>query len=133
MKVCLLCSLFSSYVFCLVPKSCLLRLFSDPVYCSPSDSSVHRIYQVRILECVAISFSRESSQLRNQTCFSCIGKWILYHWATGEAQPLIYLYPYLVSCNVYPFVYIYFCILLIANLFYGFESAYLFMCINLDF
>ena len=122
-----------SMCFCLVPKSCLLRPFCDPVDCSPPGSSVHRISQVRILECVAISFSRGSSQPKNQTCFSCIDKWILYHWATGEAQPLIYFYTYLVSCNVYPFVYIYFYILLIKSLLYGFESEYLFMCINLDF
>ena len=31
----------------------------------------------------------ESSQVRDQThisCVSCIGRWILYHWATREAQ-----------------------------------------------
>ena len=39
---------------------------------SPSGSSVHGILQARILECVAISFSRESSRLRHQTCISCI-------------------------------------------------------------
>ena len=33
----------------------------DPVDCSPSDSSVHGILQARILEWVAISFSRGSS------------------------------------------------------------------------
>ena len=34
-------------------------------------------------ECwVAISSSRGSSQFRNQTCISCTGMWILYHWAT---------------------------------------------------
>ena len=34
---------------------------------------------------VTISSFRESSQLRNWTqvsCISCIGTWILYHWAT---------------------------------------------------
>ena len=35
---------------------------------------------------VAISFSRRSSQLRDGTCVSCIGRWILYHWATREAH-----------------------------------------------
>ena len=34
----------------------------DPVDCSPPGSSVHGILQARILEWVAISFSRESSQ-----------------------------------------------------------------------
>ena len=39
----------------LVAKSC------DPMDCSPPGSSVHEILQVRILEWVAISFSRGSS------------------------------------------------------------------------
>ena len=53
--------------------------------CSPPGSSVHGISQARILEWVAISFSRGSSRIRDQTDVSCIDKWILYHWATGEA------------------------------------------------
>jgi len=47
--------------------------------CSPHDSSVHEILQVRILEWVAISYSRGSFQGRDQTCVSCIGRRILYH------------------------------------------------------
>ena len=35
--------------------------------CSPSGSSVHGIFRARILECVAISFSRESSQSKDWT------------------------------------------------------------------
>ena len=35
-------------------------------------ASVHVILQARILEWVAIAFSRESSQLRDQTQVSCI-------------------------------------------------------------
>ena len=42
-------------------------------------SSVHGIPQVRILEWVAISFSRGSFQPRDQACVTCIGRWILYH------------------------------------------------------
>ena len=38
-----------------------------------------------MLEWVAISFSRGSSPTKNQTCASCIGRWVLYHWATREA------------------------------------------------
>ena len=34
---------------------------------------------------VAISFCRGSSWPRDPTCVSCIGKQILYHWATREA------------------------------------------------
>ena len=44
---------------CLVTKSCP-TLFS-PMDCSPPSSSAHRILQARILEWVAISFSRGSS------------------------------------------------------------------------
>ena len=35
--------------------------------CSPPGSSVHGISQARLLEWVAISFSRESSQAKDQT------------------------------------------------------------------
>ena len=50
----------------LVAKSCLtLKTPWKP--CSPSGSSVHEILQARILEWVAISFSRGSSPPRNQT------------------------------------------------------------------
>ena len=45
---------------------------------SPPVSSVQRISQARILEWVAISYSRGSSQPRDWTCVSCIGRWILY-------------------------------------------------------
>ena len=48
-------------------------------------SSVHGILQERILEWVAFSFSRGSSQLRDRTCVSCIGRQILHHWATWGA------------------------------------------------
>ena len=54
--------------------------------CSLPGSSVHGILQARILEWVAISFSRGSSWARDQTHVSCIDKWILYHWATREAH-----------------------------------------------
>ena len=55
--------------------------------CSSLGSSVPGILQARILEWVAIPFSRESSGPRDQTHVShvsCIGRWILYHWAIGE-------------------------------------------------
>ena len=72
---------------CVCTRVCVrARVWSCPtlcnsVDCSPLVSSVHGIFQVRIVECVAISFSRGSSQSRNQTCISCvscIGRWILY-------------------------------------------------------
>ena len=60
---------------------------------SPPGSFVHRISQVRILERIAISFSRGSSRPRDRTRVSCIGRWILYRWATREAQTKIYEVP----------------------------------------
>ena len=50
--------------------------------CSPPGSSVHGNLQARILEWVAISFSKGSSQPRDQTHISdvfCIGRQFLYH------------------------------------------------------
>ena len=63
-----------------------------PTLCNPMDyslpgSSVHGISQARILEWTAISFSGGSSQPRDQTCISCIGRWILHHCATWEVLP----------------------------------------------
>ena len=54
---------------CLVSKSYLT--LCDPTDCSPPDCSVHGIFQVRMLEWVAISFSGGSSQPRDLTCVSC--------------------------------------------------------------
>ena len=56
---------------------------------SLTGSSVHGILQARILEWVAISFSRGSSWPRDQTWVSCIGRQILYRQATREASPLL--------------------------------------------
>ena len=44
----------------------------DPMGCSPPSSSVHGILQARILEWVAIPFSRGSPQPRDRTQVSCI-------------------------------------------------------------
>ena len=67
---------------CLVTKLCLTLL--QPMDCSMPGSSVHGISQARILEGVTISFFRRSSWPRDRTHISCIGRWILYHWATRE-------------------------------------------------
>ena len=48
---------------CSVTRSCLT--LCNPVDCSLPGSSVHAISQARILECIAISFSRGSSQPRD--------------------------------------------------------------------
>ena len=55
---------------CVCGQLCLT--LCDPMDCSPQGSSVHGISQARILEWVAISFSRGSSWPMDQTCVSCI-------------------------------------------------------------
>ena len=65
----------------------------DPMDCSLPGSSVHGILQARILEWVAIPFSRVSSWPRDRTWVSCIGRRILYCWATREV--LQYSYDFL--------------------------------------
>ena len=73
-------------VACVCAQSCLV--LCNPMDCSPSSSSVYGILQARILERVAIPFSRGSFQTRDQTCVSyvsCIGRWILYHCTTSTA------------------------------------------------
>ena len=49
-----------------------VKLFCDPMDCSPPGSFVHGISQARILEWVAISFCRGYSRPRDQTHISCI-------------------------------------------------------------
>ena len=54
--------------------------------CSPPDSSVHEILWARILEWVAIPFSRGYSWPRDQTQVSCNAGSFFTVWATREAQ-----------------------------------------------
>ena len=51
----------------------------DPMDCSPPGFSVHRILQARILAWIAIASSGGSSQPRDRTPVSYIGRLILYH------------------------------------------------------
>ena len=60
----------------LVTQSCWT--LCDPMDCSPPGSSVCGILQARILEWVAIPFSKGSSWPRDWTRVSCIGRQILY-------------------------------------------------------
>ena len=79
---------------------CCLFAQSCPTLCDSMDysllgSSVHGISQARILEWVAIPFSRGSSQPRDRTLVFYMGRWILYHWATREVHYYCYDYYYL--------------------------------------
>ena len=70
----------------LVTKSCLT--VCDRMDYSLPGSSVHGILQARTLEWVAISFSRGSSQPRNQTQVSCIAGRFFTNWAIREYKSL---------------------------------------------
>ena len=58
----------------------------NPTDYSPPGFSLHGILQARILEWVAIFFSRGYSRPRNWTQVSCIAGRFLTIWATGESQ-----------------------------------------------
>ena len=75
--------LISFICMCLVAKLCLTLCY--PMDCNLPGSSVYGIFQARIVEWIAISLCRGSSQPRDWICTSCIGKQILYQWATWEA------------------------------------------------
>ena len=61
----------------------------DPMDYSLPKSSVHEIFQARVLEWVAISFSRGSSWPRDRTQVSCFAARHFTVWATREALPII--------------------------------------------
>ena len=67
-----------------VAQSCLT--LCDPMDCSLPGSSLHRILQARILEWVAISFSRGSSRLRDRTQISCTAGRHFNLWVTSLTQ-----------------------------------------------
>ena len=56
--------------------------------CSPPGSSVHEIFQVRILEWVAIAIFKGSYQPRDRTRVSCTAARFSTDWATREVSPL---------------------------------------------
>ena len=103
----------------------------DPMDCSPAGSSVHGISQARVLEWVAIYFSRGSSQPRDPTQVSCIagrfftaeppGKPIcwynmslifgvpwLWKWVTIHSSWMTIFSHYIHI--VFPLVHVYFCV-----------------------
>ena len=63
----------------------------DPMYCCPPVSSVHGILLSRILEWVAIPFSRRASWLRDWTQISCITGRFFTIWTTREVHQSINL------------------------------------------
>ena len=71
----------------LFAQSCLT--LCNPIDCSLQGPSVHRILQARILEWVAISFSRESSWPRDWIWVSCIAGRFFTIWATRETPTFL--------------------------------------------
>ena len=72
----------------LVTQSCPTRC--DSMDYSPPGSSCHGILQARILEWVAISFSRGSSWPRDSTRVSCAAGKFFTVWATREARKTLH-------------------------------------------
>ena len=73
---------------CVCSVTQLCPTLCNPMDCSPPDSSVHEIFQARVLEWVAISCSRGSSWPRDQTNVygvSFIVRCIFYPCSTWEA------------------------------------------------
>ena len=103
----------SIWVICklcvVVAQSC--PTLCDPMDCSPPGSAVHGILQARILEWVAISFSRGSSQTRDQAQIACIVGRLFTVWVPrwgmmadskclreqSQLIPLINLFPFILG------------------------------------
>ena len=68
-----------------VSHSILCLALCNPMDCSLPGSSIHGIVQARILEWVAIPFSRGSSWPRDRTWVSCTAGRFFTIWATREA------------------------------------------------
>ena len=79
--------------------SCLT--LCDPMNCSPPGSSVNRILQARILEWVAIPFSRGSSWLRDRTHISYVRQTHSPNmsWNAVSFVPQVAVYPYLLEVS----------------------------------
>ena len=79
---------------CLVAKSCLI--LATPWTVARQAPSLHGILQARILEWVAISFSRGTSWSRNWTqisriagrCFTYWAMWDIFHWRHTHIQQI---------------------------------------------
>ena len=109
------------------PSALSLSQHSCPTPCDPRDynlpdSSVHGIFQARMLGWVAISSSRGSFQHRNRIQVSCIFfigsgfTWVDSHWVTWEVHIHTYIY---ICINTYIHTFMHACI-----------HTYIYVCIN---
>ena len=95
-----ICSFSQTHVYylciCNTCNTCVLQIcytihtyiyiYCNPMGCSLPGSSVHGIFQAIVLEWIAISFSRGSSQARDRTRVSHTVDRRLTVWATREVQ-----------------------------------------------
>ena len=85
------------HVSALIILICCVCAQSQPTLCghmdlSPPGSSARGIFQARVLQWVAMSYSKVSSQPRDQSCVSCvscIGRQILYHVSPGKPAGIL--------------------------------------------
>ena len=61
-----------SFPFVCVNAHSVISILSEAVDCSPPGSSVHGILHARILDCVTMPSSKESSPAKDRTCISCV-------------------------------------------------------------
>ena len=62
----------------------------NPLDCSPPGSSIHDVFQARMVERLAISYFRGSSSPRDQTQVSSIVGRFFTIWATREVEPIVW-------------------------------------------
>ena len=65
-----------------VTQSC--PTLSDPIDYSPPGSSIHGIFQARVLEWGAIAFSTKFPDQGSNPGPPALGAWSLSHWTTRE-------------------------------------------------
>ena len=111
------------------------------MHCSSPGSSVHGISQARILEWVAISFSRGSSQPRDQTHIPCLASWFftteppgkplshLLHFVWHTLGPFITLQMTQFHSSTYSIIHMYH-IFFILSIFYHTYVPYLLYPVN---
>ena len=73
-------------------ESCSVVSLWDPIDCRLLGSSVNRILQARILEWVALPFSRGSSRPRNRTRVSCTAGEFFTSWATEHLKCVVSIF-----------------------------------------
>ena len=87
------CLTILNVIVCFYLSACVLSqvpLFANSMGCNLPGSSVHGIFQARILEGIIIFSSRGSSQLRDGTqvpCVFCSGRQIFYHLGSPPQTP----------------------------------------------